>query len=521
MRPIYRASFPLLRECDEQSLSKAAIECLKWIFVRNGRQIPSNVALGAETISRCEPDEGSLVEAIRVDIDDDRSWGVIYEHPDALDKGLIWRTEIALNHSVNRGLDFSCSTLLGNTDGTLAPFRRAPGRPRIVESLLTTFDQSDPEALSVMAKELTSEDSIIEDFLEFLYSKDRKHPLVLVTATNFHDKPLVVPDELASWLAGLAHVYVCSSRFPSLKLKEHLPTSLNCWDGGIRIYWPGFRDSDSPFRHRVWSPETVRRIEEQPHSRGFKEFLLGRICNVAVYNVHDRFLTWDKLVGLNRRHLLDQASSRNDFELLANDYANENDSLRRQLDELREQVREQSQEAERARNEADAWRSAYEAERKGESNEEAVELPVVSVVDAIERAKKQFPDELVFALNSRSQTDSPFEAPDEVMAAFTFLAKTYREAKCGIVPCPSLNDAIRNMIDAWFYTGGQSEITMKSYKSWYQCTSDGRTYWLGEHIGTGTSTDPRHTIRIAFDWDSINSRVIIGFIGQHQRDDNS
>ncbi|MDE0074691.1 MAG: hypothetical protein OXU32_12110 [Gammaproteobacteria bacterium] len=46
---------------------------------------------------------------------------------------------------------------------------------------------------------------------------------------------------------------------------------------------------------------------------------------------------------------------------------------------------------------------------------------------------------------------------------------------------------------------------------------NGTTWKLAAHLGKGTSHDPHHTIRIAFAWDEPNERVIVGFVGMHQR----
>ncbi len=48
-----------------------------------------------------------------------------------------------------------------------------------------------------------------------------------------------------------------------------------------------------------------------------------------------------------------------------------------------------------------------------------------------------------------------------------------------------------------------------------------KTWFLGAHLGKGTSRDPRHTIRIGFARDDENERVIVGFIGLHQRNRQS
>ncbi len=46
---------------------------------------------------------------------------------------------------------------------------------------------------------------------------------------------------------------------------------------------------------------------------------------------------------------------------------------------------------------------------------------------------------------------------------------------------------------------------------------DERTYTLDEHIGKGTKGDPQYMIRIAFGWDEDIKKVVVGYIGRHQR----
>ena len=41
------------------------------------------------------------------------------------------------------------------------------------------------------------------------------------------------------------------------------------------------------------------------------------------------------------------------------------------------------------------------------------------------------------------------------------------------------------------------------------------------HVGKGTSFDPQNTIRIAFDWDEEEQRVVVGYIGRHQKNRRS
>jgi hypothetical protein len=77
--------------------------------------------------------------------------------------------------------------------------------------------------------------------------------------------------------------------------------------------------------------------------------------------------------------------------------------------------------------------------------------------------------------------------------------------------------SVREKIPGWIFSTHQSEAAVGRYKEWYQCQWEGRTYSITEHIGTGTSTRPEETIRIAFAWDKTHRKVVVGFIGQHQK----
>ena len=77
------------------------------------------------------------------------------------------------------------------------------------------------------------------------------------------------------------------------------------------------------------------------------------------------------------------------------------------------------------------------------------------------------------------------------------------------------------MCSGWSYKTNQVEESIAKYREWYETLADGKTWFLGAHIGKGTSRDPQHTIRIGFARDDENDRIIVGFIGLHQRNRQS
>ena len=167
------------------------------------------------------------------------------------------------------------------------------------------------------------------------------------------------------------------------------------------------------------------------------------------------------------------------------------------------------------------WRHAYVTAASAPGHAAAVhtERAPGDVDTAIALAEERFPNELLFRLNSQSWTkNNPFEDPEAVLEALEWLATTYHRARTGEISVPKLDNSIYQAC-RWKYVSNQSDVTMGQYESHYRTLVDGQTYRLEEHIGRGNSKDPVNTIRVAFHWDKERRRVIVGYIGQHQRTD--
>ena len=144
------------------------------------------------------------------------------------------------------------------------------------------------------------------------------------------------------------------------------------------------------------------------------------------------------------------------------------------------------------------------------------------VNDAVLRAMELFPKQLVFALNSKSDKDSPFQKPDEAFAALAWLATDYHHLRWTQPgKDPRFDERLRKSCSGWSYKPHQANVTKQQFAEWYTTKFEGRPYKLDEHLGKGTSADPQNTIRIAFAWDEDRSQVIVGYIGQHQKNRRS
>ena len=154
------------------------------------------------------------------------------------------------------------------------------------------------------------------------------------------------------------------------------------------------------------------------------------------------------------------------------------------------------------------WRSAYVEAVKTRSAPDGAAPEIANVRDAVSLAERAFGNELLIALNGKSDLGIPFGKPAEVFDALAWLATGYRRQ-----PAATIGEAC----PGWFYKPDQTESTIGKFREWYETSVDGRTFPLLTHLGKGASFDPKSTIRIGFAWDDERSRVVVGYLGRHQR----
>lgn len=142
---------------------------------------------------------------------------------------------------------------------------------------------------------------------------------------------------------------------------------------------------------------------------------------------------------------------------------------------------------------------------------------IESVDEAVRRALEEHPEAIVACFNSSSEEKGyPFQDPPAIYRALVFLATTYRDARAGRVPCPSLAERCFAAC-GMNYQPHQSATTMGRYSASYEATYKGQRYALTEHLGRGTNRDPRYSVRIAFRYHREDDVILLGFLGQHQR----
>ena len=188
-----------------------------------------------------------------------------------------------------------------------------------------------------------------------------------------------------------------------------------------------------------------------------------------------------------------------------------NEELRAESGQRDEETRKLNELVARSRRTEEQWRQAYVESRKGRRPDDTP-VRIDSVGEAVALAREAFGDRLLIKLNSRSNENTPFTNPAEVYDALAWLATAH---------CDGNDHRIGEACSGWTYKTSQREESIAKYREWYETLADGKTWYLGAHIGKGTRRDPRHTIRIGFVRDEEGNRVIVGFIGLHQRNRQS
>lgn len=189
----------------------------------------------------------------------------------------------------------------------------------------------------------------------------------------------------------------------------------------------------------------------------------------------------------------------------------------------KEEIKKLRSSLETSRESEKLWRETYQNEMRRKSAIVAdgakADGKARSVQEAFEIAERDYPEELLVKLNNHSKLKkNRFEKPDEVLKALQWLALFYRKARMNGASSFDLDEALRSQTCSnWSYSANQSEFALREFPGWYTTIVNNKTYELEPHIKCGNGWDERHTIRIAFAWDAELKKVVVGFVGQHQR----
>lgn len=116
---------------------------------------------------------------------------------------------------------------------------------------------------------------------------------------------------------------------------------------------------------------------------------------------------------------------------------------------------------------------------------------------------------VVLSRASQAARKAVYEDPEFVFKSLDLLATTYRDVKLGLLDRMAYAKAAEAL---GLSMGGSVDVQVSAdyFFDW-----KGRRRFLDQHIGRGSSRDPRYCFRAYFTWDAEEAKVIIGWLPSH------
>ncbi len=530
MKALYQTCFYLgKKEGERPKLEDAASLCVEWVFAPGEKPRPglteSVRPAGPLPVFPAKELGGSWAyEAKLFSSGNRRAWGLRLINRDNEDASIQWVTEIVFDETPE-GLRVSCVNGVNRVDDSPIPFRRRATAPRIIAMLVEAFGAYD--GIPIITKPAWARGRSVDALAAYLAYEKRRHAVVVVSGDE-EGKCLFNPTLLSPKLTALAHVFILHGEACHRRFAELIPNpKLLVWDGAARIYYPGFSPEASPFAHPLIGPRSIRESLEERGQSEFCEGILGQIAIAATQRGFPGAVFWDGLDDLIaddeiRKHKESASFSHKVVEV----YEEEKKKLLKKIEDLEASQMTLADEKREADGLVKRYFEATRLIRQNVTWREALRnIPEVeSVREAIEVAEKELKGRVIFRLNSKSEQESPFQEPTDLLLALRWIGGDYYQAKSGKKVIRDLNASLRVVLSRWDYSANQSDNTMGANDSWYRVDyklKGGKVAYADAHIGCGASRRPQETIRVAFFWDDDAQVAVIGYVGQHQKNTHS
>lgn len=201
-------------------------------------------------LEKLDPQLGGQFTHTEVTYDDGagRVWEFTLSEP--FEDTSVWRTELRLLETLPPLKCSVCMRIISSSK-RIAPLSFYVETPRFLRTLGEHFRVfiGDTEARAVPT---LVDESDAEEFIQLL--RDDRRSLPLVAISHPASGPPLLPqaaDLLSRYLFPLANVIELTQP-GTWYLTQTLGKEMSCFDAGIRIYWPGWSEDDSPIRHPLW-----------------------------------------------------------------------------------------------------------------------------------------------------------------------------------------------------------------------------------------------------------------------------
>ena len=483
------------------------------------RAVKLNIDWRASGPQEFTPADGHLIRITQATLDDGDEPVVrdlLWRYPDAYDSSLLWQIESSVFVS-EEAAHFTLLLRIVGSSFEIVPVRFSLGTPRVVRHLLRRDDAhvggfrltSSPVSVG------TGDD--LGKLVGLLCSSSRRFPVLVVSPDPYRETPVIDTDGLASSVAGLGMVAVLNSKWVGFELTDHLGKHFSCYNGAVRIYWPGFSVHDNPLHHPLYLPA---RIAALGGSKGFANHVLKLVAAVSSF----RWVEPPTLRKLRQRIrdaeikcLLESTKKDKDYDEVC--------ELWLQADEERKRLQERVDELEIENENLKAnlhavWQLGGQEEAQDEEpllEADDDEPEPQSVSEAVQLAKKRVEHVEFLDEAFESAEESPFQQPSRVFHALLAIDEVARAWAISLDSGESWGGFRRAFSERGFeYKHKISQTTRGKWGEEYTYNYRGKRVAFEPHITLGAK-QPDKCLSIHMHWDEERRRAIVAHVGRHKR----
>lgn len=351
------------------------------------------------------------------------------------------------------------------------------------------------------------------DLAARILDANRSLPIIVVSEWDGFVLHPGVDIKIAEDLLGLAEVYSINAE-AAWSLTQTMGKDLSCFQGAVRLYWPGPVDATTRLRHPLWTSARLlwgdRTTSEA--AKSLRAALRRRVFAASTLALESHAL-FAEIERAHRLEILETArnAGKEQLETLFDELSEKLSAAEARAQQLVEENRGLQIDVDNLRVQLEAASDAA-----GDRDEPPVESsPPDSVAAAVERGKRKWPDRLVFgddvdeAVNSVEADAGP---PEKVLLHLEKLAKM---AEC-LAAGPLGNNFGAWLEDQGVAASGEAALTMankqeRQRRTWHDGGSRRVFEW---HTKPSDATSPGRCVRIYFDWDPKISKVVVAYVGR-------
>lgn len=497
--------------------AERAIELTRaWVLAWYSRRGEVSFEIPASTATT-RPDADHLIEVKALAGASGRLlWSLTWTRPDEADATLRWSSTVVIARE-NDKAEFTLIIRVDPAQFEVRPVRVELRPPRIVRTLTGELNCTigtrsvGRTPIEVRAPEVKRfSDSELRD-------PTRRVPCVVISPVNLTNRYAINPAKLAAYLSGLAEVYVLGDHWASYELRDELGHSLACYDGAVRIYWPGMGSPTDRIHHPYFTTEELQGRPESDDSGELKVFRVisrGAASRASAGELSRRV---ERLFMQERRVAQDAALAElkrraDQGDASVSELTRKLDELRAERDEALRLLEDERENRERAERQLVVIESA-----RDDRPPAATESEPRSVEEAVEDAERLFGDRIIITETTRrAAAESPYRNANKVLTAFEALAEL-ATAYFATVPAGQYVGPLEPFFrarGALDYAVGESMSTMGRFGGQRTLTYNGRAVTLERHLTLGGGSR-ENCLQLFWEFEPEQQKILVGHCGLH------